>query len=178
VALNGKRYGRHIVSACGLSIYDVADKRFIDYFHTEALSAAIKTNSRFNAREASDMARYIILHRWKSKNHTFVEDTITFTRVIKHKLSHQWHIPKGNIFESNPDALRSKMLDLGRGIRTRLCDNQCVYPHENIILMEGMNGDKNIVVSKFGIILDKASPQLFFALLESDIDIDMNGVIY
>ncbi len=44
--------------------------------------------------------------------------------------------------------------------------------------MEYTNGDDNLVIGKFGNILDKTSPQLFFALLESDIVIDMSGVIF
>ena len=72
----------------------------------------------------------------------------------------------------------SKRLDLRRGIKTRLCDNQYGYPHENIIILEEVNGDENLVISRFGTILDETSPQLFFALFESDIDIDMSGVIF
>ena len=64
-------------------------------------------------------------------------------------------------------------------LKIRLCDNQYGYPHDNIIIMEDVNGDDDLVISKFGNILDKNSPQLFFALLESDIDIeDMSGVIF
>lgn len=72
----------------------------------------------------------------------------------------------------------SKRLDLRRGIKTRLSDNQYGYPSENIIIMEDVNGDENLVISKFGNILDGSSPRLFFALLESNIEIDMTGVIF
>ncbi|MDQ6862875.1 MAG: hypothetical protein M3044_03540 [Thermoproteota archaeon] len=90
-------------------------------------------------------------------------------------------LQKGNVFDKVILMLLgpSKRLELRRGIKARLCDNQYGYPHDNIIIMEDVNGDDNLVISKFGNILDKNSPQLFFALLESDIDIeDMSGVIF
>jgi hypothetical protein len=51
VVLSGKRYGLHIVSPYGLSICDIAVAVY-RVFHIEALSAAIKTNSRFNTEKA------------------------------------------------------------------------------------------------------------------------------
>jgi hypothetical protein len=89
-------------------------------------------------------------------------------------------LQKGNVFDKVILVLGpSKRLELRRGIKARLCDNQYGYPHDNIIIMEDVNGDDDLVISKFGNILDKNSPQLFFALLESDIDIeDMSGVIF
>jgi hypothetical protein len=73
----------------------------------------------------------------------------------------------------------SKRLELRHLIKDSLCDNdQYGYPHENIIIMEDEIGDENLVISKFGNILDKTSPQLFFVLLESDTEIDMSGVIF
>jgi len=50
------------------------------------------------------------------------------------------------------------------------------YPSDNVIIMEDMNQDEKQIISKFGNILDKPSPQLFFALFESSAD--MGGVIF
>ena len=39
-------------------------------------------------------------------------------------------------FLKGPSNISYKRLDLRRDIKTRLCDNQYGYPHENIIIME------------------------------------------
>lgn len=71
----------------------------------------------------------------------------------------------------------SKKIDLRRDIRIRLHDRYG-YPLENIIIMEDINKDETLIISKFGNILSMYDPQLFFALFESNRDIDMSGVIF
>ena len=73
----------------------------------------------------------------------------------------------------------SKRLKLRQKVKARLCDKKRYgYPPKNIIIMEDVRGDANRVIKKFGNILDKSSPQLFFAMLESNTKVDMGGVIF
>lgn len=71
----------------------------------------------------------------------------------------------------------SKKIDLRRDIRLRLHDRYG-YPLENIIIMEDINKNETLIVRKFGNILSTYDPKLFFALFESNRDIDMSGVIF
>jgi hypothetical protein len=68
-------------------------------------------------------------------------------------------------------------IDLRREISLRLHDKYG-YPSDNIIIMEDVDKDETLIISKFGNILNEYAPQLFFALFESSRDIDMSGVIF
>jgi hypothetical protein len=68
-----------------------------------------------------------------------------------------------------------RRLHLRRNIRDKL-HKRYGYPLKNIIIMEDVNKDEKLIIRKFGDILDKYSPQLFFALFESKLD--MSGVVF
>lgn len=71
----------------------------------------------------------------------------------------------------------TKKIDLRHGIRKRL-HKEYGYPHKNIIIMEDIKKNETRIISKFGNILNENDPRLFFALFESNRDIDMSGVIF
>jgi hypothetical protein len=68
-----------------------------------------------------------------------------------------------------------KRLQLRREIKNKLHDDYG-YPYNNIIIMEDTNQDEKQIIKKFGNILGESSPELFFALFESSVD--MGGVIF
>lgn len=68
-----------------------------------------------------------------------------------------------------------KRLHLRHEVKRKL-QKQYGYPDKNVIIMEDMNKDEKMIIHKFGNILDKYSPQLFFALFERGLD--MGGVIF